>query len=369
MRVSRGRGSILQEIRPGDYPPRSSFALPLDPTIPLSLRAASAIHLLLVLGSLSACTAVPTDAPFVLPDAVDAALAVEPQPLAHSSPVATETSPYDAAPGASAGTSAAPSRKIVGVVLPDNDFLPIYIASPNRAQTAFIPLAAVNSEIPETGTQRFAIRMGGTIGVVRFHPEGDKDTGFQIDVEIGFAGQFDGSQSLDNIGWNGIFGFRGAYKPVKEFALHFGTLHNSAHIGDEYAERTGRQRIEYTREEIVVGASFWPIERWRFYSDLGVGFGQEDFQEPLRVNLGAECSGDESWWFAGVPWYAAFDLDSFQERDWRPAVAGQVGIIVDAPEQGSRVRFAFEAFTGRSWRGEFSFSDETYIGFGVFYDL
>ena len=68
-----------------------------------------------------------------------------------------------------------------------------------------------------------------------------------------------------------------------ETRLYSGTKHDSAHVGDEHSERTGRQRIGYTREELVAGVSWRPARKWRIYAEGGFGYGLDDFQDPGRL--------------------------------------------------------------------------------------
>lgn len=145
----------------------------------------------------------------------------------------------------------APPAATVRESLPEAGFNPLYIADPIRSQSALMLIGVPSSDIRETGHARFSLRLGGQLRIVAFHPDGDPDRGWQLDLEGGFFGHFDLGYSLDNIGWDGLFGLLLDYEPRPDLAFRFGTLHDSAHVGDEYAERTGRSRVGYTREEIV----------------------------------------------------------------------------------------------------------------------
>jgi hypothetical protein len=148
-----------------------------------------------------------------------------------------------------------------------------------------------------------------------------------------------------------------------------GTRHDSAHVGDEYAERTGRRRIGYTREELVVGVSVRPAPRWRLYAEGGLGYGLEDFQEPGRLQAGVERLGARRFWNGRMSWYAAADLQPFQENDWKLRSALQLGFVLPTGRGTGRHRFALELVSGRSVMGEFASHDETSIGVGWFFDF
>jgi len=253
--------------------------------------------------------------------------------------------------------------------LPEAGFYPLYIADPVRSQSAVMLLRMADSEIPETGDSRFSLRLGGQFPIVAFHPGEDRDLGWQLDFEGGFAGHFDIGYSLDNIGWDGFYGLLLDYKPRPDLAFRFGALHDSAHVGDEYEERTGRRRVGYTREEIVLGVSWRASVRWRLYFEGGSDFGTKDFQEPLRFQAGVEFQGRQLWQRARGSWYAALDLRAYQENDWQPRVTGQVGVAIPTRRASSRYRLALEIATGRSVLGEFYAAEETYAGLGWYFDF
>jgi len=253
--------------------------------------------------------------------------------------------------------------------MPPSDFYPQYIADPLRPQSALVNLWMVDSDITETGDSRYSLRLGGRWGIVRRHPVGEPDRGWQIDFEGGFFGTFDKDNSLDNIGWDGLFGLYMSWLPSKDLGLRIGVKHDSAHVGDEYAERTGRKRIGYTRQEVVAGVSRRLAPKWRVYAEGGFGFALDDFQDPGRMEAGIEFFGARTFWKQHMTWYAALDLQSFQELDWRTMTTAQLGFLLPTGRGTSRFRLAIEVGTGRTVLGEFSFHDETYVGVGWYYDF
>jgi Protein of unknown function (DUF1207) len=253
--------------------------------------------------------------------------------------------------------------------MPPADFYPQYIADPLRPQSALKILYMTDSEIPETGSSRFGLHLGGRFGLVRWHPEGQPDRGWQLDFEGGFFGQFDMANSLDNIGWDGLFGLYLSWLPSPDLGLRVGTKHDSAHVGDEYSERTGRPRIGYTREELVAGVSWRPAPKWRIYAEGGFGYGLDEFQDPGRLQAGAEIFGARRFWKERMSWYAAVDLQSYQENDWSVRSAIQLGFMLPTGRGTSRYRLALELIHGRSVMGEFAFRDETSVGVGWYFDF
>jgi len=255
-------------------------------------------------------------------------------------------------------------------LVPPTNFYPVYIADPRRPQMAAMVLFMQETEIPEAGDLRFGIRLGGTPGLVRFHPENDPSRGLQIDIEGGFYGQFDIDASLDIIGWDGLYGLYAAYKPRPELAFRFGARHDSAHVGDEYIEKTDRERIRYTREELIVGISWAFARQWRTYAEWGWAYTLRNAQERGRLQTGLEFVSRRRFWSDSFSWYGAVDVNFFEERGWNPAVTAQIGLLIREGGSGNtRYRFAAEFYNGRSLMGEFSFSDETYLSLGLYIDF
>ena len=270
---------------------------------------------------------------------------------------------------AGAGDAAAPEPGHVLDWFPDAEFYPQYTADPLRPQSALKLLRVTDSEIPETGSSRFGLHLGGRFGLLRWHPAGRPDRGWQLDFEGGFHGHFDRGYELDNIGWDGLLGLYLSFLPSSELGFRVGAKHDSAHVGDEYAERTGRTRIDATREELVVGVSWGPAERWRLYAEGGLSYGLEAFQERGRLQLGTEYLGARRFWRDRMGWYAAVDLQSFEEHDWEVRSAAQVGLVLPTGRGTSRYRFALEVVHGRSILGEFTMHSETTVGVGWYLDF
>lgn len=272
----------------------------------------------------------------------------------------TESTPADPDP---------PSPRFVFAGFPGTGLYPEYVADPLRAQSALVPVAVLDSEIPETGDARFVLRLGGRFSLFRVHPAGQPNRGLQLDFKGGFFGHFDVDYSLDNIGWDGLYGLLLSWKPSDALTFRVGTIHDSAHVGDEYAERTGRVRIGYTREEWVAGASWGPGERWRAYAELGWASSVDGDQEPLRIQLGSEAFGSKRFWNERASWYAAADVTTYEERDFDTRLTIQAGIVIRTGREDQRYRLALEYVTGRSVLGEFTMHEESTLGLGWYFDF
>ena len=262
-------------------------------------------------------------------------------------------------------------------VFPPSNLYPRYAADPRGPQFGVMLLAFPSPRIPDSGDQRVGLKLGGRFGLLRIRPQGQPQDqpesgwqvrGWQVDIEAGFTGQFDIEHSLDNLGWDGTYAFLVSSEIRPGVHLQFGTKHVSSHVGDEYAERTGRRRIGYTREELAAGAAWSFAPRWRSYAEAGWGYApkKEIGQEPGRLQLGLEHEAAGSLRGGRLGWYATLDLGSLEERGWRIDPTLQLGLLV--PSGNRRWRVGLGYHDGSVPIGEFYQVDEPYIALGLWLD-
>ena len=265
--------------------------------------------------------------------------------------------------------SIGPGRTLL--LSPITDLYPRYIADPRRPGFGIMYMHFPTSQIPSAGADRAEIRIGGTYGLVRVHPDEDPARGVQLDIMANFIGQFDLDHALDNIGWDGLYGLVFSWGNGDGLALKLGTFHDSSHVGDEYAERTGRTRIGYTREEVVAGISRQVTKKWRIYAETGRAYrlSNEDLQKPWRAQVGMEYESRGNFWGGRMGWYVATDNSFYQESDWHGSTAAQIGFVLPFDDIGRRYRFGVEYYRGRSMIGEFFQDNETYVALGAWLDL
>ncbi len=262
----------------------------------------------------------------------------------------------------------AKKKKKVGVWFPAADYYPRYIADPLRPQNALTMQWLADTEVPETGAHRFGLRLGGSFGIRRWHPEGEPDKGWQLGFEAGFAGQFDLAWSWDNTAWDGFYGLYLSRMITPELGFRVGSQHDSSHIGDEYTIRTGIERIHYTREEGIFGVS------WRFrpyvtaYAEVGVGNGLAG-SVTSRLQLGVQYISERKFWKGRASHFAAIDFRTYEETDWSARLTVQAGYWIPVGDRSSVYRVAIEYGTGRSVMGQFLWEKETWFAIGWYYDF
>jgi Protein of unknown function (DUF1207) len=253
-------------------------------------------------------------------------------------------------------------------LFPSGDVYPVYVADPHRPMNAITVMFYSQVRIEDTDTPRTGLNAGGRFGILRIDPSRPGGRSWQVSINAGLDAVFDSQHKLDAIGWDGNYGLTVTTATGGPFAFKAGVLHQSSHLGDEYAARTGRERINYTREEVALGVSWRIRPRLRAYGETGVQYiGRSDSQEPWRVQTGLEYESRPKLWGGRFSWYAAGDFSSMQERDWRLDNALQTGIVTRS--DGRTYRLGVGWTDGRPPIGEFNFYTEQWLTVGFWIDL
>lgn len=252
---------------------------------------------------------------------------------------------------------------------PESHLYPANIADPHRPTFMISAIRIQQTTVEATSERRVGIKAGGRLGLIRAHPADNSGLGFQLNLDVGFSGQFDAGQSWDLIGWNGVLGLIGQYRFNPRWATKFGLNHFSSHLGDEYTARTGRQRISYTREEFQAGANWKFYRRWELYAEAGYGFrlSNEVLQKPWRLQSGIQIEPNAGGQRRSSGWYAALDFSATEERDYSINTTFQTGFTYRSGPR--RYRAGIEIYDGQMQIGELFDSDDQYISLGVWADI
>lgn len=258
-----------------------------------------------------------------------------------------------------------------GLFSPGSDIYPRYIADPLRPTFSMARAWIINEEIPISGDERYIFRLGGRYGFLRIYPCGNEDAGFQLDLGGAFLGVFDIDNSLDNIGWDGIYEVLFSWGNGAGFAMQSGIKHDSSHVGDEYNMRTGRTRIDYTRGEYVLGLSLAGIGSWRIYAESGYAYDMRNslLQDRWRLQWGIEVEDDRRFFKGHCGYFAAANFTSYEESDWKLDTTVLTGLLFPIKDLARNYRFALQYRDGRSIIGELFQFRERYISIGFWLDL
>jgi len=256
-------------------------------------------------------------------------------------------------------------------VLPAGDIYPPYIADLHGPGFAMMNMNVMDSETPNAGDSRYGFMLGGQYGALRFQSTSEPAAAFQVDIYGSFYGVFDADNNTDNIGWNGLYGIAFHWTDGSGLAAKLAMQHNSSHVGDEYIEKTGRKRINYTREEWALGLSYRFMENWRFYGESAYGFElrNSDLQEPWRVQGGVEWEADDLFLSGRGGYYAAIDVGAAEELDWEEDITVQAGFVISATQFYRKFRIGLIYRDGRSLIGEFFQDREEWWGIGLRLDI
>ena len=240
-----------------------------------------------------------------------------------------------------------------------------YLADPREVRFGVSLHSFEEARIADTGDLRWLLEMGGRFGILRLDGRGGR--AWQIDFTAGFRGQFDVDHSQDNLGWDGIYGLALTGDLGGGWQILAGLHHVSSHVGDELRERTGRRRIGYTREELLLAVSRSLPSGLRLYASAGYDPTDvnNDFQQPGRAQAGLELVrplGPGRW-----QWYAAGDLTAFEEHDGDPGLALAAGWRIPTGDRAWRLGIG--VYDGPVPIGELTTDSEREVFAGVWLDL
>jgi hypothetical protein len=253
-------------------------------------------------------------------------------------------------------------------LFPSGDLYRVYIADPHRPTNAIIEMIYQDSTIASASSPRVGLAAGGRFGILRIAPAAGSARSWQVSLIGGLDAFFDSQRRLDAVGWDGNYGITVTTSTPGRLALKVAVLHVSSHLGDEYQNRTGRTRSNYSREEFALGASWRITDRWRAYGELGVAHkSRSEPQEPWRAQAGVELESRPVLWGGQFAWYAAADFSPMQERAWRVDTAFQGGILTRA--NGRTYRLGAGWTDGRPTVAEFFQETERWFSLAFYIDL
>jgi len=260
------------------------------------------------------------------------------------------------------------SSGVSWTLFPSGDIYPVYVADPHRPTNIIAESFTLGGGIPDSRSPLTRLGAGGRFGMLRIGPAQAGGRSWQFSIEAGLDAIFDSHYKLDVAGWDGNYGLTVTTASDSPVGLKFALLHTSAHLGDEYQDRTGRVRINYTREEFCFGVRWRWSPRWHAYGETGVAFRTGDSMlEPWRVQGGMEYESRASLWGQRFARYVAADVLVMQERDWRMDVTVDLGIVTRGGGRASRVFFQWH--DGRPTVNEFFRDSESSISLGLRIDL
>ncbi|MCC7476141.1 MAG: DUF1207 domain-containing protein [Pirellulales bacterium] len=157
---------------------------------------------------------------------------------------------------------------------------------------------------------------------------------------------------------------------VDQWQFKLAVYHLSSHLGDEYAIANPgslADRINYVRDEVVFGASYYPVPVCRLYSEIGYAFNTDGGAEPLELQFGTELARPGPTGPAGTPFFA-INGHLREEVDFGGDLSTQVGWLWRG-NSGQVVRTGFHYYNGKSSQYQTFNQFEQQFGFGMWFDF
>ena len=217
------------------------------------------------------------------------------------------------------------------------------------------------------------VTIGGRVGLIRYGTDNVLwPQGWQIDLEGAAFTRLDmqkhpnAEHSNDlvaadfRVGIPVTFG-RGRWQ------TKCGYYHISSHLGDELILRDPNvERINYVRDSIVLGRSFYWRDDLRLYAEAAYAIGTDGGAQPWEFQFGIDYSPAEPTGIAPVP-FAAINGHLREEVNFGGNLVVQVGMQWRGAT-GHLFRMGMQYYNGMSEQFEFYDQYESKIGMGIWYD-
>lgn len=307
-------------------------------------------------------------------------IAVAPQ----TSPAATATA--DAATPAPQGSTADDATgHIVRLDQPAEDALP-YMDGGNGWTWQWVPAGIIyhsymaGPQEPRAGMFIFSetegndtfgdATLGGRMGFLKYgnddpvHPEG-----WQLDFYGAAIARLDLGHQEDLQSCDYVFGLPLTYGNDR-WQMKFGYAHLSSHMGDEFAiSHPGAlaNRVNYTRDSLVWGNSYYPVPAWRVYGEVGWAAHCDGNAHRWTSQFGTELSRPGPTGPHSTPFFA-INGRVREDEDWVGDLNIQTGWLRRGI-LGQTLRFGFDYYNGKSSQSQFFGNFEQQVGAGVWYDF
>lgn len=210
--------------------------------------------------------------------------------------------------------------------------------------------------------------LGARVGLFRYGTrQAMLAQGFQMDVEGAANLRLDVTDDQDVIATDYRAGVPLTYGwGNHQFKLAY--YHVSAHVGDEYLlKRPTFPRLNFLRDVLVFGWSYYWNPELRFYAETGWAF-KSEISEPWEFQFGIDWAPGCPTGIRGAPFFA-FNTHLRQELSFGGNITVQAGWAWRAAMTGRLLRLGLQYYNGAS--NEFSFYQyhENELALGLWYDF
>jgi hypothetical protein len=257
-------------------------------------------------------------------------------------------------------------------LLPNNLIYTSYLAGPKEPRIGTVWYEDYAADPLQPGIANGTLwdtTLGGRASILRYgsdpvlHPQG-----FEVQIEGAAFVRLDPQDDRDLRSGDYRFGVPLVYG-VGRWQTKLAYYHNSAHLGDEaMLKHPEFPRINYVRDVIVWGNSYYLFDWLRLYGEVGWAFYNAGGSQPWEFQYGGELIQARPTGIRGAP-FAAINAMSRQELDWGGNLCVQAGWAWRGRRSEKLLRIGFEYLTGSDPQYEFAFYNQNRYGVGMWYDF
>lgn len=211
------------------------------------------------------------------------------------------------------------------------------------------------------------ITLGGRVGLFRFGSSDPvRPEGFQIDVEGSGQPRLNLEHDEDLIAADFRAGLPVTYG-IGPWQTKLAYYHLSSHLGDEYMlANPGFRRVNYARDALVLGQSYYVTPDLRLYGEFDWAF-YSDISEPWAFQFGVDYSPLAFNGARGAP-FIALNGHLRQELNFSGNFVAQAGWQWRGLGRGRLLRIGAQYYNGLSNQYQLYNFFENKLGVGVWYD-
>lgn len=248
-------------------------------------------------------------------------------------------------------------------ILPENVIWQSYWAGVHEPR-----ISGVAFHNAPNSTNYLDVSLGGRASILRYGTDGGgRPEGAELQIEGAAFPRLNLDANWDVEAVDFRFGLPLIYGREK-WQTKFSYYHLSSHMGDEYAIRENAlaDRINFSRDVLVFGLSYFPLPAWRWYSEMGWAF-HYDESEPWEFQFGVDVAepGPTGPW--GVPFFA-INGHIREELNYGGNLVAQIGWLWRG-NSTKVLRTGFHYFNGKSNQFEFFRNFEEQLGIGLWYEF
>ncbi len=213
------------------------------------------------------------------------------------------------------------------------------------------------------------LTLGGRQGLIRYGTEGQfQPEGWQLDLEGAAITRIDFENQRDVWATDYRAGVPLTYGRGRH-ATKLAGYHLSSHLGDEFVQKNpGFPRINYARNVLVWGQSYFASPDLRLYGETGWAFTADGGSKPWEFQFGADFAPARPTGSRGAP-FMAFNGHLRQELNFSGNLVAQAGWMWRGAVAGRLLRMGLNYYNGKSRQLSLFQYFEQQLGMGIWCDF